>query len=284
MTGVRVLTAVVLAPAVAAAVWWAPLWVVAALVALVIALSLQEFFAIGEKAGLRGYLAGTAICALGLAMVQYEQAGAQSLSLFGMTVLKSGAPSYVTVENLLLGSVLGLAVLAAASRRPVSEALGGVSLSAAGLLVVALPLSYLIRVQGAENGRLWTLFTVCLIWAGDSLAYFVGRSFGRLKMAPQISPNKTWEGALGNVAGSLLVAGVFARWLDAPLGQLLGVAAVANLAGQAGDLLESAYKRSAGVKDSGAVLPGHGGMLDRIDALIFATPVVWVYVTYVIAL
>jgi phosphatidate cytidylyltransferase len=214
-------------------------------------------------------------------MAQYEQASAESISLLGMTVLKSGAPGYLTVENVFLAAALGYAVLAAASRRPVSEALGAVSVSAAALLAVALPLSYLIRVQGAEQGRLWMLFTLCLIWAGDSLAYFVGRAFGRLKMAPQISPGKTWEGAAGNLAGSLVVAGIFSRWLEAPGAALLAVAALANMAGQAGDLLESAYKRSAGVKDSGALLPGHGGVLDRIDALVFAAPVVWLYIAHV---
>ena len=96
-------------------------------------------------------------------------------------------------------------------------------------------------------------------------------------MSPRLSPKKTWEGAIANLAGSLLVALVFTRWLDIPTRDVLVMAALANIAGQGGDLLESAYKRSAGVKDSGTILPGHGGMLDRIDALILAAPVVWYY-------
>jgi phosphatidate cytidylyltransferase len=92
-----------------------------------------------------------------------------------------------------------------------------------------------------------------------------------------LSPKKTWEGAVGNLVGSLLVAVVFVRWLDANLAALLLVAALANIAGQAGDLIESAYKRGAGAKESGGLLPGHGGMLDRIDSLVFAAPVVWCY-------
>jgi phosphatidate cytidylyltransferase len=92
-----------------------------------------------------------------------------------------------------------------------------------------------------------------------------------------LSPKKSWEGTVASIVGALLVAIVFARWLTVPLPHLLGMAVVGNVAGQAGDLLESAYKRSAGVKDSGSLLPGHGGVLDRIDALILAIPVVWYY-------
>jgi phosphatidate cytidylyltransferase len=92
-----------------------------------------------------------------------------------------------------------------------------------------------------------------------------------------LSPKKTWEGTVASFVGSLAVALLFARWLSVPLPHLLAMAAVGNVAGQAGDLLESAYKRSAGVKDSGGLLPGHGGVLDRIDALILAIPVVWYY-------
>lgn len=96
-------------------------------------------------------------------------------------------------------------------------------------------------------------------------------------MAPVLSPKKTWAGTIANILGALLVAVVFSKFLSVPLPHLLGMAAVGNVAGQAGDLLESAYKRSAGVKDSGSLLPGHGGVLDRIDALILAIPVVWYY-------
>jgi phosphatidate cytidylyltransferase len=150
------------------------------------------------------------------------------------------------------------------------------------LLLVAWPLSYVVRIHAMEGGRVWLLFTLALIWAGDTLAYFTGRAIGRHPMAPQISPKKTWEGAAGNVLGSLIVAAVFARWLDVGVAHLMGIALLANVAGQLGDLVESAYKRGAGVKDSGTLLPGHGGMLDRVDALIFAVPVVWAYLQFIL--
>jgi phosphatidate cytidylyltransferase len=108
------------------------------------------------------------------------------------------------------------------------------------------------------------------------LAYFVGRSLGRLPLAPALSPKKTWEGALANFIASLLVAVLFSRWLQTEALDLLVVAGLANIAGQMGDLIESAYKRGAAVKDSSSLLPGHGGMLDRVDSLILASPVVWI--------
>lgn len=127
----------------------------------------------------------------------------------------------------------------------------------------------------AHTGPVLVLFALAIVWAGDTVAYFVGKSIGRLKMAPALSPGKTWEGAVGNVIGSLIVGYCFALWQHAPIGAWLITAALANVAGQVGDLVESSYKRGAGAKDSGALLPGHGGMLDRIDSLIFAAPVVW---------
>jgi phosphatidate cytidylyltransferase len=140
-----------------------------------------------------------------------------------------------------------------------------------------LPFSYLLRLDEIPlRGRQLVLFTLCLVWAGDIVAYFVGRSVGRVKMAPALSPKKTWEGAAGNVIASLGVGYGFARWMQADLATMLLIAAAANIAGQMGDLLESSYKRGASVKDSSGLLPGHGGMLDRIDSLILAAPVVWI--------
>ncbi len=121
------------------------------------------------------------------------------------------------------------------------------------------------------------LFALVITWVGDSAAYFAGRSIGKHPLAPHLSPKKTWEGTLASFIGSLAVALAFALFMAVPLPHLLGMAAVGNVGGQVGDLLESAYKRSAGIKDSGSLLPGHGGVLDRIDALILAIPVVWYY-------
>src|SRR5260370_1435709 len=116
-------------------------------------------------------------------------------------------------------------------------------------------------------------------WIGDSAAYFAGRAIGKHPLALHLSPNKPWEGAAASFLGSVVVAVALTatHLVNIATIHLVGMAVVCNVAGQMGDLLESAYKRSAGVKDSGTLLPGHGGVLDRIDALILAMPVVWYY-------
>jgi phosphatidate cytidylyltransferase len=127
----------------------------------------------------------------------------------------------------------------------------------------------------------WLLFALALNWAGDSVAYYVGKSFGKHRLAPSVSPKKSWEGALGSVVGSVLF-GCFYMGHFVPAVALWKVAVIAiaaNVAGQFGDLAESAMKRGAGVKDSGGLLPGHGGILDRVDSSLFALPVVFVLIT-----
>ncbi len=273
MTATRIVTAAVLIPVVVAAVWWGPTALVSAAVALITVLALLEFFSLGARVGLRAYGPWTCLCALA---VLFQQWAATSVDL--------GAPWQFPLELILMIFVLGIAVSLFVSRRPLAGALGDLSLSAAGLLFIALPLSALVRLHGIEAiGRRLLLFVLGLVWAGDTLAYFVGRAIGRHRMAPQLSPGKTWEGAAGNLIGSVAVGAGLARWLHFDVINTTAMAALASIAGQAGDLLESAYKRSAGAKDSGALLPGHGGVLDRIDALIFAAPVVWYYFELVFA-
>jgi phosphatidate cytidylyltransferase len=123
----------------------------------------------------------------------------------------------------------------------------------------------------------WLLFALLLCWAGDTAAYYIGKNFGRHKMAPVISPGKTWEGAIASVVGGVFIGAIYARFLipSATLATVLIVAALGNMAGQIGDLVESAYKRWGGVKDSGSSLPGHGGWLDRIDSSLLSIPAVY---------
>jgi phosphatidate cytidylyltransferase len=123
----------------------------------------------------------------------------------------------------------------------------------------------------------WLFFALALNWFGDSVAYYVGRAIGKHRLAPIVSPNKSWEGAAGSVVGSVVFGVLYMGHFEprVPLWTIVLIAAVANVAGQFGDLAESAMKRGAGVKDSGNVLPGHGGLLDRLDSSMFALPVVY---------
>lgn len=286
MTWKRVATAAVLIPIVVGLVLFASTAWVSLILGLVTLLALFEYFALGDAIGHRAYRFWTATCALVLVYVQWVAAVEPSYQLAGGLALHrtigrfaSGLPG---PQEAFFLFVLGIAVLTLWTRRPLVEALPAAGISASGLLLVAFPLSFGIRLHGlsAEGPRL-LLFALVIIWVGDSVAYFVGRALGKHPLAPHLSPKKTWEGSVASFLGSLLVGVLFTRWLSAPLPHLVAMAGLGNVAGQIGDLLESAYKRSAGVKDSGGLLPGHGGILDRVDALVLAIPMVWYYWTLV---
>ena len=168
---------------------------------------------------------------------------------------------------------------------------------------IALPMGMLVQLRQQWAGAFYLLYLLLVVWAGDIFAYFVGKSIGRHLMAPRVSPKKTWEGAAASVLASvavgwllfyyssslssaLLRAGLIQRrdglfGLEQPaMGPVIILTIALNIAAQLGDLVESLIKRGAGVKDSGVILPGHGGMLDRIDALLFAAPVLWYYAAW----
>jgi phosphatidate cytidylyltransferase len=282
MTWKRVATAVALIPGVVALIVKGSTAMVALALALVILLSLFEFFALGDAIGHRAYRFWTATCALGIVYVQWLEMVLRPRES-GEPVLFSGPIRFVFLAGLRVEDVffffsIGVGVLTLWTKRPMVEALPAAGISSSGLLFVALPLSYAIRLHGMGRVGPWILlFTLVITWVGDTAAYFVGRAIGKHPLAPKLSPKKTWEGTIASMAGALLLGWWLSARINVPTPLVLGLAAAGNLAGQMGDLLESAFKRSAGVKDSGSILPGHGGMLDRIDALILAIPVVWYY-------
>jgi phosphatidate cytidylyltransferase len=279
VTGARVLTAAVLIPLVVFAVLRADTWVVAGLVAAVVVLCLHEFFRLGAATGTGGDPRWTTVCALLLVSLQCLETSHRGVwmhSEFGVLYSPDRAP--LPPEIALAVFMLGAAALAVTGSAALKEAIPRLGLDCAALLLVAFPLSFLVRIHGMDPlGPRVLLFLLVSLWVGDTLAYFTGRSVGRHKMAPELSPGKTWEGAAANLLGAILVGVASAQWIALPRVHLALMAGLANIAGQLGDLTESAYKRSAGVKDSGSLLPGHGGMLDRVDSLIFAAPVVWYY-------
>jgi phosphatidate cytidylyltransferase len=282
MTWTRVATAVVLIPGVVALVLFGSTVLVALVVALVILLALFEFFGLGDAIGHRAYRFWTATCALFLVFVQWMAAnGPPESSAYSVDrIVGIGSTVFIrpVVGDVFFIFLLGVMVLTLWTRRPMVEALPAAGISSSGLVLVALPLTFAISIHGiASYGPRLLLFVLVITWVGDTAAYFVGRAMGKHKLAPVLSPNKSWEGSIASILGALLVAAVFSRSMIVSLPHLLAMAALGNVAGQMGDLLESAFKRSAGVKDSGTLLPGHGGILDRIDALVLAFPVVWYY-------
>ena len=282
MTWKRVATAVVLIPGVVALVFFGSTALVALAMALVILLALFEFFSLGDAIGHRAYRFWTATCSLLLVFVQWEAAKTSPEAHVASIdrILGIGGTIFPTptIADVLFIFLLGVAALTLWTKRPMVEGLPAAGISSSGLILVALPLTFAIRMHGIGMfGPPLLLFVLVITWVGDTAAYFLGRSFGKRHLAPVLSPKKTWEGTIASILGALLVALVFSRFVNIPLPHLLGMAAAGNVAGQMGDLFESAFKRSAGVKDSGTLLPGHGGVLDRIDALILAFPVVWYY-------
>jgi len=279
-TGQRILTAAILIPIVVAAIWWGPTWLIAIVSAGVAILALWEFFSVAEHQGFHSYRLWTSLAAVGIFGQQFYASRMASVSNIGEILVRVPRTN---LEIVLFGYVLGVAAIALGTSRPIAEVLPAISVSAAGLIFIVLPFSAVVRLHGIDNfGAFLLLFTLVVVWVGDTAAYFVGRSIGRWKLAPEVSPNKTWEGAIANFLGALLVAAVFGYWSKLPPIHMLAMAGIGSIAGQIGDLFESAWKRSASVKDSGSILPGHGGMLDRIDALILAAPAIWYYFEWVV--
>lgn len=153
-----------------------------------------------------------------------------------------------------------------------------------GIIYIPLFLSYIVLIRNKDNGVLWIFLLLTVVFMGDTGAYYLGSYFGRHKLCPAVSPNKTIEGALGGLAASLgsgaLIKTFFLPLL--PWGLSLLFFLSIGMAGQVGDLFESQIKRVAHIKDSGAILPGHGGVLDRIDALLFAAPVAYIFKEYLL--
>ncbi len=191
----------------------------------------------------------------------------------GLWLVASGrvadSPIHLLVLTALLGIVLATALLSA--RIPLAETLPALAIIGFGTVYLALPAVAFARIQGTDP---WlTFLLVAIIWLGDTGAYYIGSRWGKHKLAPTISPKKSWEGALAGLATSLTATGVWSLCqLDRLDMRVLALGAITAVAGQVGDLVESMFKREAGVKDSGNLLPGHGGLLDRMDSALFAAP------------
>jgi phosphatidate cytidylyltransferase len=246
----RVLTALVLIPVFAYLILGAPDVLFQAAAAAVAIVCFREFAHLVslheiQKPGVFGYAAGLVV----LLLPQRETA---------------------------LIVVMALLAMALALRsRDLTETLPYAAALILGVLYIFGSLRCAIDLRAMS--RYWVFFALSLNWVGDIAALYVGRAIGRHKLAPRVSPAKSWEGAIASVAASLIYAALYFPKLlpSVPLAEALGITVAGNIAGQFGDLCESALKRGAGVKDSGSFLPGHGGWLDRIDSGLFALPVVY---------
>ncbi len=185
------------------------------------------------------------------------------------------------ITPLLLTTAVIPPLLWLLSRRQKEEAFATWAWTITGILYIGWLLSHMVALRGLEDGRNWVFFVLFVTWLSDTAAFFTGRRLGRRKLAPNISPGKTWEGAIGGIGGAIAMSVLFftptpfqlplAYWQVIPLS--IGV----SVLGQAGDMVESLLKRNRGAKDSGTLMPGHGGMLDRMDSIIFAGVLVYYY-------
>lgn len=183
----------------------------------------------------------------------------------------------------LLLALFGMLSIPLLIKTPLHESLKDGALTLTGMLYVGLTLSYLVLIRLLPQGEWLLLFLLVVTWAADTGAYYVGTLYGRRALAPRISPKKSVEGLAGGLVAAMLIA-YAARWWfwpDLPSLDCLVLAVLLTGVGLWGDLVESAIKRSVSVKDSGDLLPGHGGMLDRLDSLLFTAPAFYYYVTFI---
>jgi len=279
----RTLTALLLIPPVIYLIGWSPQWLFVLAVATAVVLALREYFALCRAMGFKvfsliGYAGAVALCVV--------QALPLRVHHFAIALL------------LVALFLLLIPTLALTRTTDLKDYLAATSATIFGILYIGFSCSCLVSIrfdlhsfafleidQGVQYqmwelsvGSLLLLLLFLVIWVGDICAYLVGRSMGRTPFFGRISPRKTWEGAVAGLAGSLVVGWFFAHWIftTADPKAVILIAGWVALAGQAGDLVESAIKRGANQKDSGTLLPGHGGFLDRIDSLLFGALGLWV--------
>ena len=288
----RIATAVVLIPIVLLLVLKAPLYVLSMVAAAVALLAIAEFLKLVTHYAVEPMTLSTYIFVV--------------LFFIFVTLASSGRAPLVETTAVLYGIVVSAALASfvfmteAMRRTNLKTAYPAAAASTFAFGYIAIPMALLVAIRQQPAGAIWTIFTLLAVWSGDIFAYFVGKAIGRHRMSPEISPKKTWEGGVASIVASIIIGtlwihsapgisstllrlglidrrdGMFG--LEQPqLWPIILLSAVVNIAAQLGDLVESLIKRGAGVKDSGAILPGHGGMLDRIDAMLFAVPVVWAY-------
>jgi phosphatidate cytidylyltransferase len=199
----------------------------------------------------------------------------------GLLLSSAQWPSLVPDRAVLMSTLVVALCLPLLSRQPLRNAFMDGLVLAMGVLYIGLTLSYLLLIRGLPDGALLIFFVVVVTWAGDTGAYLAGKTLGRHALAPVISPKKTYEGLAGGLVLACTLALVARAWfLPAfSLWDCLVLGLVLTMAGLIGDLTESAIKRSGGFKDSGSLIPGHGGMLDRLDSLLFTAPAFYYYVT-----
>lgn len=305
----RVITAVVLVPFVLLAVFKAPFWLFAVIIAVLALLCAHEYLNIVAAHNLKPLRTLTYVAilvVLGHYYMSVAIRGLRPMNVAGWQVLRD--PIFQFEILLVLVSIVPFVMLVCAMRtEDLRQALPSAGMSYIAVPYVGITTGFLLFTRGLiPDGAFALLYLLLVVWAGDIAAYYVGRAIGRTPLAPRISPKKSWEGAVASVIGSMIVGtlllvynrAIAERLFDwkllsgqsvlsgkpIPEQNLVWIAIFAsvsiNIAAQLGDLVESMMKRGADIKDSGTLLPGHGGVLDRVDAVLLASPVLWYYCSF----
>ncbi len=259
----RVYTVILLAPLLYAAIRYLPAFTFAGIVAIAGGLALYEFYK--------------------LCLPQTYHPTTIGIGLFGSTALIFSPYEPSMALSSLLVAMLAIFSIPLILAVPLQDRLRENALAITGMLYIGLTLSFLVLTRLLPQGE-WLIFFLLLVtWAGDTGAYYMGSLCGQRPLAPRISPKKTVEGLVGGLIAAMLIAYLAHWWFMPEFSGLdcLILAVIITLVGLWGDLAESTIKRSVGAKDSGGLLPGHGGMLDRLDSLLFSAPAFYYYVTVV---
>jgi len=270
----RILTALVALPILIASILFPFLWwLFVALAAAAMVLGLWEFYLLAKRLKLKpdagaGYLAGAAIVTIATLTQQNDPAISILLIQFVIIVLTAGTLIATTLRG-----------------APFETMIGSAGATVLGVLYVPLLGSHLIFLRTGFDQTLSAhllSFFFLVLMGSDAGAYYVGRAFGKRKLAPSISPGKTWEGVVGGVVAALAMAALAHFWFfrELPLKYILPLAVIMMVVGILGDLAESALKRGAGAKDAANLLPGHGGILDRLDSLLFNAPLIYYFARF----
>jgi phosphatidate cytidylyltransferase len=258
----RILTGVIGIPLLGAVICFAPAWVFTLVTLFIALVGLNEFYSLTSPGASRPVL-----------FVNYI-----STALLFCALLLKGS-YHIAIIPLFIILPLALLMVGYRTKPPTMGEIGGILM---GPFYICLPLMLLVLLFELPRGQWWALFILAVIFAGDTGSFYAGKLLGKHKMS-RISPGKTWEGAIGGLLSNIATSAIFVHLFFPSLSVISGMvlATALGISGQIGDLAESMIKRISKAKDSGTILPGHGGLLDRIDSLLFSMPILYLYLSYV---
>ncbi|MHA1233220.1 MAG: phosphatidate cytidylyltransferase [Candidatus Helarchaeota archaeon] len=238
-----------------------PFFIVVTIIAL---LGLKELYSIANKQGYKpSYILGTMLILYFIFISVYD---VYSLNCY--------------IDNIIITSFIILSFIIQLFRKDFSKVLAEISITIFGSIYLGYLLSFMIKIKDLPNGNYYLISLFIVTWVNDIGAYLIGSNFGKNKIFPKISPKKTIEGSIGGIIFSIAATFAFKNWLDLTFNELISLGLIIAIIAQIGDLFESVLKRGSGVKDSGTLIPGQGGILDCFDSLIFTAPVFYYYIIF----